>query len=212
MKRVVAVLILGGCAAFVPRGGATAKDDAKNWLTIRGPHLSSPLVLRGDNATDFFFGVSGLDPPRPAFAASAQTQGLGPRYQVKYFIAVEGKPVVVQRLDLYPFAVDGLWSFHPSQRGGPYSAHRYPEGWWHPHNAFTFKEVVRNARTPSGQTASTGTNVASIIVVGLVLAIVGVLVLLLPRDSSPLSPPSKVRIVHTASSSLANLSTASPRG
>lgn len=183
MKRVIAVLVLAGCAAFVPRGGATAKDEARNWLTIRGPHLSAPLVLRGDDAVDFFYGVSGLDPPRPAFAARTQTQELGPHYLVKYFIAVQGKPVVVQRLDLYPFAVDGLWAFHPSQRGGPYSAHRYPEGWWHPHNALTFKEVVRNARTRPGQTASTGANVASIIVVGLILALVGGLVLLQTRDS-----------------------------
>jgi hypothetical protein len=111
---------------------AAAKEEARNWLLLRGPGPEEAVRVGGQRSVDLFYGLSGLGRGRDVWFPTSEPDELGPRYEIRYFIAVEDKPTSVQRLDVYPFTADGVWTFHPSQLGGPYSGRPYSSGWWHP--------------------------------------------------------------------------------
>lgn len=131
-SRCVTVLLLVLAVASWPVLPAPAKEEARNWLLLRGPGLERAVRVGGYRSTDLFYGLSGLGRGRDAWFPRSRPAELGPRYEIRYFIAVEGKPTSVQRLDVYPFTADGVWTFHRSQLAGPYSHRPYASGWWRP--------------------------------------------------------------------------------
>jgi hypothetical protein len=154
---------------------AVAKEEARNWLLLRGPGLEGVVRVSGQRSTDLFYGLSGLGRGRDAWFPTSEPDGLGPRYEIRYFIAVEDKPTSVQRLDVYPFAADGVWTFHPSQLGGPYSRRPYASGWWHPSES-SFAVLGLLSLTPQGL-ADSGSEPRPLVLIAAFLLAIGLFAL-----------------------------------
>jgi hypothetical protein len=112
MKRILFVVVLG----LVLAGSAAAKGPSK--VTITGPGVTEPIVLRGDPESNLgsrfgrlvdqsgWFAKVFSQVPDPT-SRTRPTGRLGPRYDATYVVPIGGDATRIVRQELYPFAVGG---------------------------------------------------------------------------------------------------------
>jgi hypothetical protein len=113
MRKLLAAAILSSVLATADVAAAKGPDH----LTLDGPGLAAPIVLRGDTEEAPFWTLSdqikmwsAFDAPGPR--ASVTPVGLGPRYEIVWSMSYNPQGASVRQL-LYPFAAGGPQVYTP---------------------------------------------------------------------------------------------------
>lgn len=118
MRRWILVAILaalsvsataGPAAAKCGHGGVPCPDPVRLRITVSGPDLAAPIVIRGKDAWSMV-NVTGVNNPYRAF--DSLPAELGPRFKAVYRFTQDDREWLVHQ-DVYPYAAGRPFAFTP---------------------------------------------------------------------------------------------------